>query len=701
MTDKDTLLRLISKRFRHPFNYKQIGKALGIKGAERRDLIHTLDALAKEGKLLNVQRGRYSLPQIINTVRAKVSCHRDGYGFAVPDDPKEEDIFLPPHALKNIYDGDIVLVRVTKQRDKKREGEIVKIEERGIKRMLGKVVRVKGRLLLKPLDSKLYWPLVVSEKKGSDLKPSPGGFAVAEILEYPVGGYGIGVIEEIMEGDDYALELKNLILKSGLSESYPVEAAKEAKTIESIQKAKKDKHRKNLTELPFVTIDGEKAKDFDDAVYLSKEKDGYRLFVSIADVSRYVPNGGELNKEALYRGNSYYFPDRAIPMLPEALANDLCSLKPDTERLAFTVEIFYDRKGARRSFDFYLSVIKSKARLTYEQVEESFKDDSLLPAGLNKMLHSMRELTEFLFMERHERGSIDFDLPEPEIIIGIEGKIENIIKARRLSSHRMIEEFMIAANRAVAEWFVKNDIPAIYRVHEKPDGEKIKNLAVFLKHLGYDLKQDVAPGDLQKALREFKNTRYEKLVNSIVLRSMKQARYSSQPLGHFGLSLDDYLHFTSPIRRYADLAVHRNLKEFFINGRVCKDKEELTGELEKISGWVSKRERVAWELEKEIFNFSCAKVMQDKLGEEFSGIISSVTPSGFYVELLDIYVEGFVPVETIGDDYYQYEEAYLRLRGTKRKKIYYIGKEVNVKLVRVDLITKRIEFALSNQRSAS
>lgn len=636
------------------------------------------------------KKGNVRLKKI---VKATVSCHRDGFGFAIPFDVDIEDIFLPPYTLRDIYDGDIVLVDVKKGRSGRNEGEIIKILERSLKKIIGTVYKIKERLYVKPYDPKVFWPLLLKENK-SKLTFNVGDTVVADIIQYPSNKIGVGAVSEILKGDDYSFEVTNLILKSSIDIIYPSIAAREAE--QSIKRAyeKKEINRKDITKLNFVTIDGEKAKDFDDAVCVIKNKNGYKLYVAIADVSLFVSANSSLDKEALFRGNSYYFPDRVLPMLPEVLSNEECSLKPKESKFAFVAELSYNKNGEKVKDDFFLAKIESKERLTYEKVEDFFSGKIRLSDEIEKMLYIMRELTELLYAERYGNGTIDFDFPEPEIIIGLSGRIENILRANRLSSHRIIEEFMIAANTSVAEWFQKRDLPTIYRVHEPPDIDKIKYLRLFLRRLGTDLKESPSPKDIQRVIRSFKNSPYERIVSTLTLRSMKQAKYSPYNSGHFGLSLSNYLHFTSPIRRYSDLVVHRDLRNFLVLKKQVRDMERHLKNLEEISIHLSKRERLAFEMEREIFNFSCAKFMKDMIGENFKGVISSITPQGLYVELLDYFVEGFVPIESLKDDYYRYDEQYLSLTGRRIKKRFTIGKEVIVKVYNVHLSTKRVEFII-------
>ncbi len=687
------LIEIIKKRFKNPFHFKDLARYLNIKGKDRIKLFNNLQNLAKNDQLISLPDGYFALKGILKEILCKVSCHRDGYGFAIPLDEKSGDLFLPPNVLKDIYDGDTVWVRKKERKGKKPEGEIIRIEERGIKKIIGKIERYKGLTIVRPVDRRLFWPLILKSKDRANF--NPGDYVTAVITKYPEKGFGEGEIEEILSGDSYEIELKNILVKLNLSEKYPEIAQKEAEILAKKIYSVSELERKDLTHIPFVTIDGERAKDFDDAVYLKKDKKGYRLFVAIADVSSFVKKDSHLDKEALFRGNSYYFPDRAVPMLPNILSDELCSLKPQVDRLSFVAEIFYSSDGVRKSCDFYLAKIRSRDRLTYNQVEDVLNEKESISKSTDSMLFLMRELTGILAEERDERGSIDFDLPEPEIIIGLNGRIEDIIRAKRLLSHRIIEEFMIAANRVVAEWFINREIPTIFRIHEPPSEEKLMNLSVFLRHLGYNKPlTSVTPKTFQSILKTFKGKGYERIVNTVVLRSMMQAKYSPEPKGHFGLAIDAYLHFTSPIRRYADLCVHRDLRNYYLLSKKINDKKRLYQHLLKICEQINKREREAFEAEREIYDFSCVNFMKQFIGDDFEGIISNITKNGVFVELKDYFIEGFISLEDMQDDYYIFDEERLRLVGKRKKKIYYIGKEVQVKLVKADTFTKRLYFAL-------
>ncbi len=483
-----------------------------------------------------------------------------------------------------------------------------------------------------------------------------------------------------------------VILKYGLKDRFGHKVEKEIKKIESELRFD---GRLDLRHLRHVTIDGENAKDFDDAVSIERREGGYRLYVSIADVGYYVRKKSALDEEAKRRGMSVYFPDSVIPMLPKVLSDDLCSLKPKRDRLSFSVIIDLDKKGNVKSASFKKSVIRSVKRLTYEEVEraiiEKDKDERKRLRGLIKDLELMKELTEKLLEIREERGSLDFDLPEPEIILDMEGDVKDILRSKRLFSHRIIEEFMILANKNVAEFFVKNKIPALFRVHEEPETTKLKSFERFLKSLKigtYEHERGIRR--LQRILEEVKGKPYEFIVNRVLLRSMKQARYSVENKGHYGLGLPNYLHFTSPIRRYPDLVCHRIL-DFFLSVRKIPYTYE---ELEYLGEYLSERERVIMEAEREIEDRIRILFMKECMGEEYLGIITHVAQFGFFVELLDIFVEGLVLFSDLTDDYYEAKGDGTSFLGKKRKSVFRLGDIVKVKVISADVERKTLRFLL-------
>ncbi|HEY5513783.1 MAG TPA: ribonuclease R, partial [Geomonas sp.] len=518
-----------------------------------------------------------------------------------------------------------------------------------------------------------------------------------------VAGLEGRITEVLGNANDPEVEVLTVIKKYDLphifGEDVLAEAARQPQQVDPEAGAGRTDLRGRLT----VTIDGETARDFDDAVSVAREGERIRLWVSIADVSHYVREGSSLDTEAYLRGTSVYFPDRCIPMLPEALSNGICSLNPVVDRLTMTAEMLFDAGGAMVDSSFYTSVIRSAARLTYTTVKRILadRDAEVLAAhvALIPDLEVMEELSTRLNGRRRGRGSIDFDLPEPQIILDLQGETTDIIRAERNLAHRIIEEFMLAANEAVASFLEGTPVPSLYRVHENPDPLKLRDLAEFVLSFGYELKvaedDKVSPAALQRLLAEVEGKPEERLINEVLLRCMKQARYSAENLGHFGLAAPSYTHFTSPIRRYPDLVVHRILKRV-LSGRLSgQDRDHLEARLPETALHTSRRERIAMEAEREMVDLKKMQFMRDKLGEEYDGFITGVAPFGLFVELVDLFVEGMIPVATLPADYYVHLEKEHALVGENSRVRYRIADRIRVKVAGVNEARKQVEFALA------
>ena len=680
-----------------PLLLREILRRLSLGKEERREARESLRDLADAGKVVRIRGNRYGLPSKMNLVVGRVKTHPDGYGFVIPEKEGEEDIFISPRNLKEAMNGDRVVARIESIRKKGKEGSVIRILERKTHKVVGKFMRGKNYSYIIPEDERMLQEIFIPE--GETKRARPNQIVVAEITQYPTErARPVGRITHILGyPDDPEIEPQIIIHKYDLPHRFTSAALKEAQDLSPEPSPHEYKDRVDLRGIPTFTIDGENARDFDDAVSIEREKDGgAKLYVSISDVSHYVREGTFLDEEAYLRGTSVYFPDRAIPMFPPELSNEICCLHPRVDRFTLTVELRYDEKGERKSVRFYPSVIRSDERLTYTLVRRILVDgdlevrekfERLLPP-----LELMADLCQELRRRRTERGAMDFDLPEPEVMLNLQGGTEDIIRAERNLAHQIIEEFMIAANEAVARFMEEKGVPFIYRIHEPPKKEAIDEFRRFISHLGYRMRKDTdqSPKELQKVLFDVKGKPEERMVNQILLRSMKWARYSAKNLCHFGLASDAYTHFTSPIRRYPDLIVHRLLKRVLSKMEVQIAEEALADKADHLSY----RERVAMEAEREIVDRYRVRFMRDRIGEEFEGIISGVTAFGFFVELKDIFVEGLVRVTSLPDDYYQYHEKQYCLIGERTHKTFRIGDQVKVRIDRVDVERRHIDFGL-------
>jgi ribonuclease R len=680
-----------------PLLLREILRHTGLQKEQRQRAKALFKDLAREGKIVRIRGNRYGLPSKMNLVIGRVKCHPDGYGFVIPEREEEEDIFISPRNLREAMHGDRVVARVESIRKKGREGSVIRILERETQKVVGKFMRGKNYSYLIPEDERILQEIYIPE--GETRRARPNQIVVAEITRYPTERARPEgrVIHILGYPDDPEVEPQIIIYKYDLPHRFSPSALKEARNIPLIPSPQEYRDRVDLREVPTFTIDGENAKDFDDAVSIEEERDGgIRLYVSISDVSHYVKEGTALDEEAYLRGTSIYFPDRAISMFPAELSNEVCCLHPRSDRLTLTVELGYDARGERRGIRFYPSVIRSDERLTYTYVKKILVDgDADLEDRFRHILPSlelMARLSQELRQRRMERGAIDFDLPEPEIILNLQGETEDIVRAERNLAHQIIEEFMIAANEALAHFMEKKGLPFIYRTHEPPKREAIEEFRRFISHLGYRMEKnsDHSPKAFQKILSGVKGRPEERVVNDVLLRSMKWAKYSAKNQGHFGLASDAYTHFTSPIRRYPDLIVHRLLKRVLSN----KEGKILEEELRKKAEHLSQRERVAMEAEREIVDRYQVRFMREKIGEEFEGVISGVTAFGFFVELKDIFVEGLVRVTSLHDDYYHYHEKQYCLAGERTHKTFRIGDEVRVRVDRIDVERRHIDFGL-------
>lgn len=681
-----------------PLLLKEILRQLGLKKEEKQETKEQLRDLVHEGKIVRIRGNRYGLPSKMNLVVGRVKCHPDGYAFVIPEEEGQDDIFVGGRNLQEAMHGDRVVVRVESVRKKGKEGRVIRVLERNLRKVVGKFMKGKNYSYVIPEDERVLQEIFIPE--GETKRARLNQIVVVEITRYPTErARPEGRVTHILGyADDPEVEVQIILHKYDLPHRFSSNAVRESGAFALIPSSEECSERVDLRGIPTFTIDGEKARDFDDAVSIEGDRDGgLRLYVSISDVSHYVREGSALDEEASLRGTSVYFPDRAIPMFPPELSNQVCCLQPGVDRLTLTVELRYGAGGENTGVRFYPSVIHSDERLTYTIVkrilvdgEEELKERyrPLVPS-----LELMASLCRELRRKRLERGTLDFDLPEPEVILNLQGETQEIVRAERNLAHQIIEEFMIAANEAVARFMEEKRLPFIYRIHEPPGREATEEFRRFISHIGYKMgkESDHSPMEFQKILAAVKGKPEEKVVNNILLRSMKWAKYASVNRGHFGLASDAYTHFTSPIRRYPDLIVHRLLKRA-LTGREIK---VTTEDLAKKADHLSRRERVAMEAEREIVDRYRIRFMRERIGDVFDGVVSGVTAFGFFVELTDIFVEGLVRVTGLHDDYYQYHEKRYCLEGERTHRTFRIGDNVRVRLERVDVDRRHLDFGLA------
>lgn len=696
MIDKQTVLSFLKSRIKKPLHFKGMVEMMKLNHFQAKALKKILKRMLKNGDIVLTRKGLYIPASDANLLIGYFEAHRDGYGFVIAEKPGERDIFIPGRASLGAMDNDKVAVRVEDWR--KREGSIVRIIERAHTKIAGRINITKTGAFLKPKNKAIAFDLYVNAKDLGGAKNKDT--VIAEILSYPFDSRdskrmiaAARVLKIIKTPEDPSSDVEAIIDEFNIPRKFPKDVSDEAKAVHGRHSGIEGK-RKDLTHLRTVTIDGERAKDFDDAVSIKLTEHGYKLWVHIADVGFYVPWNSRIDIEARKRGTSIYFADRVIPMLPKELSEDLCSLKPEVERRAFTVEMDFNRDGSRLDAKFYPSLIKSCARMTYTEVRKILIDNDSEERKKHHRLLSdfnlMAELCNILRQKRMERGSLDFDLPEPEVLLDMQGAPEAIISSERNFAHILIEEFMIAANEAVAEHLTELGVPILYRIHEEPDPMKIEDMNRIVRAM-LKVKNNYKAGDFPEIIKKIKGRPEEEVISYMVLRSLKQARYSSVNAGHFGLASECYTHFTSPIRRYPDLVVHRILEEVFHKKHLSdKRLKELEILLPDIAFNSSRMERAADEAEKEVINAMRVWFMKDKVGSEFKGKIVNITPYGLKIRLKDFYVEGHLHVSYLTDDFYKFNENTISLYGRNTKRSFVIGQELNVRIDRVDMEEREI-----------
>jgi ribonuclease R len=823
MLSDSTILKHIARQPKRSAGFKQLVRELGLHGDARGELDALLQKLVAAGELIQLNSDRYALPQAAadkNLVVGRLTMHRDGFGFVIPDASSlcaslksrlAGDIFIAPHAIGNAMHGDRVLVDITAIRpDGRAEGRIVRPVMRAHPTVVGIFHYGSRHNSVKPIDSKITMEIVIpagaeypetktaedardaEKRKKNDSKSVDrvlgdeaahrsewddleGVVVDVEITDWPTPTQNPRgrVIEILGRQDDFGVDVEITIRKFHLPHHFPAATLEEAQDIPTVIPAEELRHRRDFRALPIVTIDGETARDFDDAVTVRTLADGnFELQVHIADVAQYVTPDSALDQEARLRGTSVYFPDRAVPMLPLELSTDICSLRPHVDRLVLSCVMRIDPRGEIVGCEICEGVIRSSERMTYTAVNAVIEGDAgarQLYATLVPTFELMRDLAMILNGKRQRRGSIDFDLPEPVIEFDEFGLMKSITRSERNIAHRLIEEFMLSANECVAQYLESKRIASLYRIHEKPDAKRVYDFEVIAATFGYSLgvgalpihrvqfKSDrrashgtgkqartieipkevhITPRMYQKLAAKIAGKPEERILSYLMLRSLKQARYSEENLGHFALAATSYTHFTSPIRRYPDLIVHRILKEVLresaekregdvpigVSGALDSNEAEpgagatpwskrrentahreahepLGGpmkvqELHEIAEESSQSERRADDAERELMEWKKVKFMQDRVGEDFDGLITSVTKFGFFVELTDLFVEGLVPLNTLTDDFYTYHENTRQIIGQRSRKTYGLGQRIRVLVDRIDPVEKKIQFAI-------
>jgi ribonuclease R len=837
MLDNPTILKKIATQPKRTAGYKQLVRELGIRGNERRELAQRLRAMVRKGELLELERDRYSLPEAAagrNLVAGRLSMHRDGFGFVTPEDERlrqkiDGDIFVPPHATANSMHGDRVLVELSPRSGAGRDGRRDQAGRRGGERVEGKIIRILSREhptvvgifhygnrhnLVVPMDDKITHEIVIpqgmeypeqpkAEAAGGHRSGKPAKQALhrvlggearrtqsyddlegmivdVEITDWPTATQNPRgrVVEILGREDDFGVDVEIVIRKYHLPHRFPPDVIAEAQEAPSVIPAAELRQRRDFRQAPIVTIDGETARDFDDAVTVRKLPNGnFELQVHIADVAHYVQPETPLDAEARLRGTSVYFPDRAVPMLPVELSTDLCSLRPKVDRPVMSCVMEIDHQGEVLRYELMPGVIRSAERMTYTDVNLILEGDAAAQRRYEPLVATfelMGELAQILNRKRVRRGSIDFDLPEPVIEFDEQGLMQGISRSERNQAHRLIEEFMLAANESVASYLEQKGVPSVYRIHEKPDAKRVFDFETIAARFGYSLgvgalpiqrvqlKADrrayqgtgkkareieipeevhITPRMYQKLTQKIAGKPEERILSFLMLRSLKQARYSEKNEGHFALAAPTYTHFTSPIRRYPDLLVHRILKtvlEHEESGvgqgmpahsetpspwskrehasrsedgkrakhgtesqakKVAQAQSELQvpyteEELHELAEISSQAERRADDAERELMEWKKVKFMQDRLGEEFRALIVSVTKYGLFVELEDMFIEGLVPIDSLEGDRFTYRENTREIIGERSRKKYSLGERVKVILDRIDHVQRKLQFAL-------
>ncbi|MDD2832937.1 MAG: ribonuclease R [Methylotenera sp.] len=684
-----------------PLSVEQLYLLLDISDQEREVFNKRLNAMERDGQIIQNRKGALCIVDKLDLIAGVIQGHSDGFGFLIPDDKTKtngEDLFLSPKEMSQVMHGDRAMVRISGlDRRGRPEGKIVEVLEHRTQQLVGRVIQSAGVTIVAAEDKRINLDILIPYHLDKGAKP--GQVVMVKLTTQPSShAQPMGEVTEILGNyADSGMEIEIALRKHNLPYEFSAEAIKLAESYPKLVQPADYQGRIDCREMPLITIDGETARDFDDAVFAEPQGKGWRLVVAIADVSFYVNPGDALDKGAIERGNSVYFPRRVIPMLPEALSNGLCSLNPDVERLCMICDMQLDGSGIVKQYKFYPSVMRSKARMTYTQVYEILQNPqgelAQECAWLKPHLNHLYNVYQLLQTQREKRGAIEFESSETIMVFNEHGKIERIEPSTRNEAHKLIEECMLAANVCAAEFLQKHEHPALYRIHEGPTPEKLELLRTFMGEFGFGVGGGDSPHakDYGKLLARIKDRPDAQLLQTVLLRSMQQAVYSPDNVGHFGLAYEAYAHFTSPIRRYPDLLIHRAIKA------VLKGDRYKAGDWNSLGEQCSMTERRADDATRDVTNWLKCFYMQDKIGEEFEGTVAGVTSFGLFVALDGVYVEGLLHVTELGNDYFHYDKARHEMAGERTGVRYRLGDRLTIKVTRVDLETTKIDFTLVNK----
>ena len=712
--DSDILERLREKGSR-VLSFQELMKVLRVRDSDEGGFRARLDALERRGEITRVRGEKYSAIEFSNLIAGRITVRPEGFGFVLVQDG--DDLFVPRIGMHGAMDGDTVLAREERSRAASRGGKdagrtsgvVVRVLDRARERVVGRFETKDGRKIVLPYDPKIDAVIRIEEGKSHGARE--GEIVEARLTSFPDGkrvAHGV-VDDRIGFLGEPGVDIEIVLRSHRLPTRFPEPVVAEAERFPEEVRTEDLLGRRDFRDHRIVTIDGETAKDFDDAIEVEKTASGFRIGVHIADVSHYVEEGSTLDDEARSRGTSVYFPGRVLPMLPERLSNGLCSLNPRVDRLVLSAILELDARGRVTGAEFTKGVIRSAHRMTYTEVARILEgppnpDDARRYGAFLGDFRLMGEVAALLGHRREARGSIDFDLPDADIVLDDAGLVVGIIPESRNVAHRLIEEFMLAANEAVAKKLLFAKQPAMYRVHDKPDPDRLTDLREVLESFGYKMKGDLAelaPSEFQRLLKEIDGKPEERLLHDLLLRAQRKAIYSEECRGHYALAAAYYCHFTSPIRRYPDLIVHRQLSRLVAEGRpvAAKDFEAFNERLKEVSTHCSERERRAEQAERESLLWKKIVFMRDKLQREFDAYVTGVTSFGVFVMLKDFFVEGLVPMTALGNDFFVYEEKQHQLRGRSSGKTHRLGDSIRVKLVAIDEVRRRLDFRLGGGKA--